>query len=171
MLLNCVSGTPRSVTGRLNWSWHYLEEVDISVLLEPFAGLMKHWSIITFKKWFLWENDWNRKQWCFVDNNMEEMVPPWVVYLQESWLVLMIYRPWLQCEWSQASQIWQMAWQVTNTAGNLLACWAEADTFQSQTSLSSLLLNGGKKDAQKSQEPDCWWRTVSPKCLYLVITL
>lgn len=118
---------------------------------------MKHWSIIALKKWFLWGRDWNRKQWCFVDNTMEALVPSWVVYLHESWLVLMIYRPWLQCELSRASQIWQMAWQVTNTAGNLLAWWAEANTSRSQTSLCSLQFNRVKKDARKKKKISWSW--------------
>lgn len=82
---------------------------------------------------------------------MEALVPSWVVYQRESRLVLVIYRPRLQCELSQASQIWQMTWQVTNTAGNLLPLWAEANTFQWQTSLSSLKLNGVKEDPGKAQ--------------------
>lgn len=153
MLLRYVFRTLRSVTGRLNWSWHYLVEVDISVLSPVWwnAEVSSLW-----KKWFLWEKDWNRKQrrFCWQQHGSTgpilSCLPPWVIE---------IYRAGLQCELSQASQIWQMAWQVTNTAGNLLACWAEANTFE--TSLSSLKLNGVKKDVYKSPDPDCWWRTVT----------
>lgn len=100
----------RSVGGRLNRPWHYLEEVDIVVLSEPF-GLMKHWETMIWRE-SLREIE---KQWCFVDNKMEALVPSWVVYVRESWLDVMIYRPLLWSEQSLASQIWQMSWQVTNS--------------------------------------------------------
>lgn len=104
-------------------------------------------------EWFLREKTRNTTQWYFVD--MEAQLPSWAVYLHESWLLLVIYRPRLQAELSRASHVWKTTWRVTKLESNWPA--EPRPTPRSLRFLSALLPNGdaeggGEAAAQSAGE-------------------
>lgn len=139
MFLNPKVGLVLTLFGS---SWYFS-------IVECFADLMKHGRIITETKKSL-RLETETGMFCWQQHRsaglMLSCLPPWVMI-----------RPWAV----QASQIWQMTWQVANTAGNLLARWVEASTGQPESEVE-----WWEEDLWIVQDPGCWWRTVSPKCLF-----